>query len=68
MSFITYMITSGATSYNQSINFISKYMHILHSVYTHSCLHIKILLYIYFQETNINLRLLLHSIRIKMIS
>ena len=36
-------------------------MHILHSVYTHSCLHFKILLYIYFQETKINLRLLLHS-------
>ena len=51
----------------QSI-FISKYMHILHSVHRHSCLHFKILLYIYFQETNINLRLLLHSVKIKIIS
>ena len=55
------------SSINQSI-FISKYMHILHSVHRHSCLHFKILLYIYFQETNINLRLLLHSVKIQIIS
>ena len=45
----------------RSINFFSKYMHIIYSVYRHSCLHFKIVLYIYFQETTINIRLLFHS-------